>query len=70
MATIIKCDRCGDVCKFPTKRYIPFRVKRIQYRIVRDDCAESVDLCFSCKEKLERFVNGAELEEVDLNGDD
>lgn len=68
MATVKKCDRCGETYDTPHARFLPFRVKKIRYTIFREAYRDDVDLCADCLKKLKRFVEGVELEEVDSNG--
>ena len=62
-----KCDRCGKyydknekIYKSGSCRYIP---QGIVEESINGNYYNAKDLCDDCLEKLERFLNGAELME-------
>ena len=62
MASVTKCDRCGDIFdegKIPKSRY---KVQRSTAKIFQDLQLYDADLCIFCTEALEDFMKNQQGE--------
>ena len=72
MATINKCDRCGKIYERRNRLSDKFSIKKRKYSITREIpyYTEFIDLCDTCQEALEKFMEtGIQKEESHGKGE-
>lgn len=55
---VLYCDRCGKIIKSKKERFL---IRTFNFDEDLNNKNEESDLCEDCKNKLERFLKGAEL---------